>query len=79
MLEWCSISVRTITSPEPTFAPPHEYATRFRASVAFRVKTVSPGEEPTSLAAAMRAASKASVARAASGYTPRWIDARYSR
>ena len=40
-LAWCSISVRTISSPRPMFLRPHEYATRLMASVALRVKMIS--------------------------------------
>ena len=57
MLEWCSISVTTTRSPAPTLAEPHEYATRLIASVALRVKTVSPGAEPANAATFSRAPS----------------------
>ena len=42
--EWCSISVRRITSPLPTFFRPHAFETRFTDSVVPRVKTISFGE-----------------------------------
>ena len=67
MLEWCSISVSAMRSPSPTFARPHDQATRLSASVALRVKTVSPAVEPTKAAMRPRAPSKSSVASAASG------------
>ena len=56
-LEWCSISVITIRSPGPTFAAPQLYATRLIASVALRVKIVSPGVEPANAATLARAVS----------------------
>ena len=66
MLEWCSISVRAITSPSFTLARPHDHATRLIASVALRVNTVSPGVEPANAAIRPRAPSNISVASAAS-------------
>ena len=66
MLEWCSISVRAITSPSPTLLRPHDHATRLIASVALRVKIVSPGVEPVNAAMRPRAPSNISVASAAS-------------
>ena len=41
MLEWCSISVRTMRSPAPTLASPQARATRLIASVALRTKSTS--------------------------------------
>ena len=66
MFEWCSISLQTITSPGPQFAPPYEYATRLRASVALRTKMHSRRLRAfTKRATASRAPSYASVASAA--------------
>ncbi len=48
MLEWCSITESTISSPSPIWARPKLAATRLIASVAERVKTIS------SLEAALR-------------------------
>ena len=79
MLEWCSISVRAMTSPSPTLPRPHDQATRFKASVALRVKTVSPAVEPVNAAIRPRAPSNSSVASAASAYVERWTVARASR
>ncbi len=78
MFEWCSISVSTIRSPAPTFSRPHVYATRLIAAVALAVKIVSSGVEESQSAIRLRAPSNRSVASTASGYTPRWIDARDS-
>ena len=66
MLAWCSISLSTIASAGPRFEPPHERATRFMASVAFLVKTISSalGAE-TNRATSARARSICSVAAAA--------------
>ena len=57
MLEWCSICVSTTRSSAPTFARPHALATRLMASVALRVKIVSPGVEFVKPATFSRAAS----------------------
>ncbi len=57
MFEWCSICVTSTRSSEPTFARPHAPATRLIASVALRVKTVSPGVEPANAATRSRALS----------------------
>jgi hypothetical protein len=76
-LEWCSISVTRTRSPARRLAAPHEYATRFSASVALRVKIVSREPQPSHAATRSRADSNASVASAASGYTPRWTLARW--
>ena len=55
---WCSISVRTITSPRPMLRRPHEYATRLIASVALRVQTISRASgAPISVATFARAPS----------------------
>jgi len=43
MLLWCSISVRRIPSPRPTFVRPHDCATRLIASVVPRTKMISFG------------------------------------
>ena len=60
MFEWCSISVSDDAGRRaPTFARPHAYATRLIASVALRVKIVSPGVEPANAATRSRAPSKA--------------------
>ncbi len=60
---WCSISVRTMTSPRPMFLRPHEYATRLIASVALRVNTTSCGSgTPRNRATVAREASYAAVA-----------------
>ena len=57
-LEWCSISVSTIASPASSRERPHEWATRFRASVLLRVNTISRGEAaPTNRATRRRASS----------------------
>ena len=62
MFEWCSISVMSEPRPPaPTFARPHEYATRLIASVALRVKIEQAGSQPTNSAIRVRADSKASV------------------
>ena len=66
MFEWCSICVRAITSPSPTLPRPHDHATRLIASVALRVKIVSPAVEPVNAAMRVRAPSNISVASAAS-------------
>ena len=61
---WCSISVRTMTSPRPMFRRPQEYATRLIASVALRVQTMVCGSgAPISRATFARAPSYAAVAR----------------
>ncbi len=58
MLEWCSSSVRTISSPSPTFSAPQAVATRLIASVVPRVKTISAGSDaPTKRATRARASS----------------------
>ncbi len=41
MLAWCSICVTTTMSPADRWAPPHDWATRLSASVAFLVNTIS--------------------------------------
>ena len=76
MFEWCSISVSTTRSPRWTFCRPHVYATMLIAAVALAVKIVSSGVDPSHEAIRPRAPSYRSVASAASGYTPRWIEAR---
>ena len=76
MFEWCSISVSTTRSPRCTFWRPHVYATRLIAAVALAVNTVSSTVEPSHEAIRPRASSNNVVASSASGYTPRWIDAR---
>ena len=40
-LEWCSITLSTISSPSPMYCPPQLLATRLMASVAPRVNTTS--------------------------------------
>ena len=68
MLEWCSISEMTISSPGPSRSGvgadglPKAYATRLSASEAFLVKTTSsrPGA-PMKAATLSRASSYASV------------------
>ena len=65
MFAWCSIWESTTRSSGPTFARPHEYATRLIASVAFFVNTVSPTVEPVNRATRSRASSYASVASVA--------------
>jgi hypothetical protein len=73
MLEWCSISEMTISSPGPSLkrgSPPAEaeafekaYAIRLIASVAFLVNTTSSGvRAPMNAATLARAPSYASVA-----------------
>ena len=57
MLEWCSICVVSTRSSGPTFAPPHACATRLIASVALRVKIVSPTVAPANAATFARASS----------------------
>ena len=65
--EWCSSSVTTATSPGPRLSSPHAYATRFSASVALRVNTISRDAGAFRKAATFsRAVSYASVARSAS-------------
>mmetsp|Transcript_67453 Transcript_67453/g.197261 ORF Transcript_67453/g.197261 Transcript_67453/m.197261 type:complete len:223 (+) Transcript_67453:1470-2138(+) len=72
-LEWCSMTLRRISSPAPTFAAPQLRATRLMASVAFRVKTISvESAAPTKSATFARAPSKASVERMESVCMPRW-------
>ena len=66
MLEWCSISVMTTSSPGPTRRSPSAHAKvlarRFRASVMFLVNTTpSRSGAPMKVATLSRAASKASV------------------
>ena len=62
-LAWCSISVRTMTSPREMFRRPHEYATRLIASVALRVNTISRRSgAPMNRATVVRAPSYAAVA-----------------
>mmetsp|Transcript_43754 Transcript_43754/g.126399 ORF Transcript_43754/g.126399 Transcript_43754/m.126399 type:complete len:223 (-) Transcript_43754:409-1077(-) len=71
--EWCSITVSTISSPARMFALAHVLATKFIASLAFRVKMISDGSAaPTNLATFARAPSKASVARMDNVCMPRW-------
>ncbi len=48
------------------------------AAVALAVKSVSSGVEPSQAAILVRAPSNRSVASTASGYTPRWMEARDS-
>ena len=67
MFEWCSISVSTTRSPRCTLPRPHVYATRFIAAVAFAVKIVSSGVDPSQSAIRRRAPSYRSVASTASG------------
>ena len=57
MFEWCSICVITTRSSAPTLARPQAWATRLMASVALRVKTVSPGVEFVNAATLSRAPS----------------------
>jgi hypothetical protein len=76
MLEWCSISVMTTSSPGPTRRSPgaqaSTLATRFSASVAFLVNTTpSRSGAPMKPATASRDDSNASVASA-----PTWCMAR---
>ena len=71
MFEWCSISVMSTSSPGPTFARPHEYATRLIASVALRMKIEHFGSQLTNAAIRSRAPSNCSVASRPSSYTPR--------
>ena len=72
--EWCSSCVVRIASPGPRFARPHENETRLIASVVLRVQMISSVcAALTNAATFARAASKCSVARAASSYTPRWM------
>ena len=73
MLEWCSISVRTMRSPAPTLASPQARATRLIASVALRTNMTSRrSAAPMWSATVARAPSKASVASADSVWEPRW-------
>ena len=63
MLEWCSMMDRTISSPRPMWARPNEDATRFTASVAERVNTISSVDPALRKARTFsRAPSNASVA-----------------
>jgi hypothetical protein len=82
MLEWCSISEMTISSPGPSLkrgspfaaseAFKKEYATRLNASVEFFVKTISSGDGALMKAATFaRAPSYASVASVPSVCTER--------
>src|SRR3954470_51577 len=75
MLEWCSISVMTTSSPGPTWRSPGHaivFATRFSASVAFLVKITSSRDGALRNEATLsRACSKASVDSA-----PSWCTAR---
>ena len=68
MLEWCSISVITTSSPSPTCSGPRQakvLATRLRASEAFLVNTISSRLGALMNAATLsRAPSNASVASA---------------
>ena len=43
MLEWCSMTESTISSPAPSRGPANDAATRLIASVAERVKMISSG------------------------------------
>ena len=66
MLAWCSSQVIRISSPGPTFARPHAWATRLIASVVPRTNTISSLQEACRKRATFsRASSYASVARAA--------------
>mmetsp|Transcript_44379 Transcript_44379/g.106626 ORF Transcript_44379/g.106626 Transcript_44379/m.106626 type:complete len:201 (+) Transcript_44379:548-1150(+) len=71
-LEWCSITVRMISSPSPRFVRPHVCATRLIASVAPRVKITSDRDaalmKPATLS---RAPSYESVERTESRCAPR--------
>ena len=82
MLEWCSISEMTISSPGPSRnrgSPPgrgeafeNAYATRLIASVEFLVNTTSSGAAaPMNAATLARAPSYASVASVPSVCTER--------
>ena len=75
MLEWCSISVITISSPGPTWRSPGQAkvcAARLRASEAFLVKiTSSRSGAPRNAATLSRPPSYAAVASA-----PSWCMAR---
>ena len=65
--EWCSSSVTTTTSPGPRLSSPHAYATRFSASVVWRVKITSRAEGAFRNARTFsRVPSYAAVARSAS-------------
>ncbi len=80
MLLWCSIVVRTISSPAFTFARPHVWATRLIASVVPRVKTISFSlAAPRKRRTRSRAASNASVASWERRWTPRCTFAFVSR
>ena len=66
MLEWCSITEMTISSPGRRLAP-RAWAQRLSASEAFLVKTISSERAaPTNCARVARAPSNASVASAPS-------------
>ena len=73
MLEWCSISEMTTSSPSPTVpASPSTRATRFSASDAFLVNTTSSRRPaPMKPATLVRPSSNASLASA-----PSWCIAR---
>ena len=79
MSEWCSISVTRISSPSRSVRVPHAQATRLMASVAFLASTSPSRGWFTRRAAAVRPASKRSVASAAISYTPRCTLALVSR
>jgi len=58
MLEWCSISVTSTSSPAPTRARPNVWATRFTDSVVPRVKITWRGSAaPIARATLIRASS----------------------
>ncbi len=75
MLEWCSISVMTTSSPGPTCRSPGQasvFAARLSASVAFLRKTTSSRSgAPRNAATLSRASSNAAVDSA-----PSWCMAR---
>ena len=58
MFEWCSIAVRSTSSPSPTRCLPKVCATRLMPSVVPRTKTISLGQlVPRKVATFWRAAS----------------------
>ena len=62
ILEWCSISVSKITSPDFKLSYPHDSATRLILSVALLVKTIEFFDAPIKSAILFRLFSKALVA-----------------
>ena len=74
MLEWCSISVITISSPGRRNFRPQAAATRLIASVVLRVNTISAARGALMKAATLaRTSSYRAVASSASVWMPRWM------